>query len=80
MHQIAPFFQHFRGEHAPVARTPPPDKLVAFFVVVALNIDIFKLYLHLNLIKMHQIGPFFYKKKRGSMPPVPPKEITTFAD
>ena len=36
------FFQNFRGEHAPV---PLPITNTAFFIVVALNTDIFKLFL-----------------------------------
>ena len=42
MHQICAFFQNFPGEHAPVPTPLSPNKLVAFFVVVA---DIFKQFL-----------------------------------
>ena len=49
-------------KNAPIPTPPSPNKLAAFFVV-AMNTDIFKLYLPWNLIKihfkMHQIAIFF---------------------
>ena len=42
---------HFLGINLPVT----PNKLVAFFVVVAMNIDTFKLFLPKNLIKKNTL-------------------------
>ena len=68
MHQIAQFCQKlsFPGWGRVLNIAPSsPNKFVAFFLVVAMNTDIFKLISPWILIKihfkMHQIAPFLQK-------------------
>ena len=66
-------FQKIPGKYAPY----PPNKLQAFFEVVALNMDIFKLFLPKFLtkihFKMHQNAP---KEIPGEHVPLSPNILT----
>ena len=84
MHQIAQFFQkiYFPGG---VGIPLPPNKLLAFFVVVAKNTNTFKLFLPQILIKihfkMHQTAALFQNFPGEHYPvpkPLSPNKLVAF--
>ena len=74
MHRIAPYY------FMPPYHLPSPNRHAAFLIIVAMNIEIFKLflpkYIIKNTLKCTKLHRFFSSGAcpfRGSMPPYPPK-------